>query len=254
MAQERKNANQEVLAQTDVVDNNDNRTSFDMASSTPAELTNHVSKTYIIAGITPGQFLEYHGSFNFSDLQARFSTICKDYMPPLDLNNWRRGKRTDNKIYRLKFPYVTEESKLITTTCFISDYRGVEYKENYKAGSSISLNITLAGMLAVCVLNQLVSIGIKLNVMLLTPLAAACFKKDDIKELAKATYSSTEQVLKDINSGCQSGGQYLPNGYLHVALCSVIVCTKGLTNNKMRENIIGKTIKQYYQCIDLASS
>ncbi|QMP82274.1 nucleocapsid protein [Coleopteran phasma-related virus OKIAV235] len=257
----------ELRAQLKFADNEENKTAFNLTGLIPDELAKHTTeKTYTLAGITPDEFIDHHGAmaFDFPELQAEFSTICEDYIRPLDparssyavdfcsrviyeiAPDSRKGKRTENKTYRLKFIY-KDGIQIKIKTCLVSTYRGVDYKKNYIPNERICLTVRLASMLAVVILNQLVPIAINREVVLLTPLAGACFSKDDLYKMADDMNVTIEDLIKDLNSGCQSGGQHLPNGYLHIALCSAIVATKGLKDDRMRDGIISKTMKQYYQ-------
>lgn len=247
----------------------ENKAAFELNGALPDDLANHtVEKTYNIIGISPDDFIKDHGStaFDFEQLMDKFRTICIDFMAELDHKkisyavdfcsrviyeiapDSRKGKRNENKTYRLKFIYEDEKNRGIETrTCIISTYRGVEYNENYIEGVRLCLTVRLASMLAVMVLNMIVPIGLDSDIILLTPLAGACFSKDDIVEIANVTRTTTAEVIRDINSSCQSGGHHIENGKLHIALCSSIVATKGIKDERMRDSIISKTIKQYYQ-------
>lgn len=52
-------------------------------------------------------------------------------------------------------------------------------------------------------------------------------------------------MVNIINTSAQLGGHYLPNSRAHVAACVAIVATRNVKEDKIREGIIGKTLKQY---------
>lgn len=48
-----------------------------------------------------------------------------------------------------------------------------------------------------------------------------------------------------MNASSQSGGHYLRDSRMHIAIVAAIVATRGVKDKKMKNAIIGKTIKQY---------
>jgi len=83
------------------------------------------------------------------------------------------------------------------------------------------------------------------QVALLSPLAGSVFSKDDIPKIAQALGATSTRIVQVINASSQSGGHYLKDSKLHIAIVAAIVATRGVKDKKMKDSIIGKTIKQY---------
>nr|QMP82246.1 nucleocapsid protein [Coleopteran phasma-related virus OKIAV236] len=240
---------------------------FEVAGASPNELLSHtVSRTYTITGMTPEDFIKKHGSVEFDliELQRQFKTICHDYGDSIGLTTMsmavdfcskviyeigpdsRKGKKGEDKIWKLRFPYKVENN-LKVATLFIATYRNSEYKSNYEPGKRLCITVKQAGLLAMDTFNTISVLGLSCTppVYLLTPLAGAVYSRVDIESIATTIDTTPAAVLITINSSCQSGGHYLSSSRLHIAVIAAIVATRNIKSEQIKHSIIGKTIKQY---------
>lgn len=240
---------------------------FEIAGAVPNDLLSHtVSKQYVIIGMTPEEFVAKHGSteFDINNLKKQFKTICKDYGDNLSLEDKsravefcskviyeigpdsRKGKKTEDKVWKLRFPY-KDGSILKIATLFIATYRNSEFKPCYEPGKKLCVTVKQAGLLAMDTFNKLTLLAASASpaVYLLTPLAGAVYSRSDIDKIAEAISATPSAVLICINSSCQSGSQYLDESRLHIAIIAAIVATKNIKNENIKNGIIGKTIKQF---------
>lgn len=234
----------------------------------PTSLLNHVvAKDYIMLGVTPNDFIKHHGSseFNLAKLQADFKTICTDYDDPLTGDDKsmavefcskviytigpesRKGVKTTDKVWKLKFCRADSNKQLIGGTLFIATHRTTEYDKNFVSGEKLCVTVKQAGLLALPIFDKLcdLAFGQPNPITLLTPLAGSIFSRDDIPALAKKLGVTQEVTIKVINNSCQSGGQYLDNSSASLATVASIVATRNIKDKDVRDGIIGKTIRQY---------
>lgn len=156
-------------------------------------------------------------------------------------------KKDGDKTWRLMFVY-NKNNKLQTKVAFVSTYKADETTYKIEAEPTrITLSVKTASLLAIIILNKLNQISINMNppVVLLSPLAGSVFSKDDIAKISANTGATHYKTVKVINASCQSGGHYLADSRLHTAAVAAIVATRAIKDKKMKDAIIGKTIKQY---------
>lgn len=247
----------------------DNTANFTTAGQTPASLLSHtVKRDYVILGVTPQEFIDRHGSsaFDFEGIRRHFSLICEDYENALALETPSKAvefcskmmyevgpearqvrKKDGDKTWRFMFVY-NDNNKLKTKVAFVSTYKtdDASYKIE-KEENKITLSVKTASLLAVVILNKLNEISMSLEppIILLSPLAGSVFSKDDIPLIAEGVRTTAHKVVCVMNASCQGGGQYLRDSRLHCAAVSSIVATRGIKDKKMRDAILGKTVKQY---------
>lgn len=248
---------------------NENTNNYTAAGVTPASLLAHtVKKDYVILGTTPQEFMDRHGSaaFDFNAIRAHFSLICEDFEAQLALETPSKAvefcskmiyevgpearqvrKKDGDKTWRFMFVY-KKNNKLQTKVAFVSTYKTDEssYKVEMEP-TKITLSVKTASLLAVIILNKLNGISMNMNppVILLSPLAGSVFSKDDIPKIAEELNAQVYKIVCVINASCQSGGHYLDDSRLHCAAVASIVATRNVKDPKMKDAIVGKTIKQY---------
>lgn len=234
----------------------------------PTELVQHsLSGEYVMELVTASDFIKTHGApdFDLQDLQRKFATICPDYASTLTMEQGakcidfaskvlfqiapesRKGDRVKNQIWRLKFIEEDSDGKSKYGVVFIATYRSTNYIDNYISGSRLCLTVKQAGMLAMKTFIEVSKLAINIEppVFLLTPLAGSVFSRDDIPKLSAELGISNSIALAAINASCQSGGQYLAESRLHVAVLAAIVATRNVKDKRTTESIIARTIKQY---------
>lgn len=112
------------------------------------------------------------------------------------------------------------------------------------------MTVRQAGLLACRTFSRLVKLAMKETnpILLMTPLAGACFSKDDMQMQRMTEELNTEltEVLIIINESCQSGGHYLDNSDGSVAACAAISATRGLKDEDVKRSIVTKIVKQYF--------
>lgn len=248
---------------------NENTNNYTTAGVTPASLLTHtVKRDYVILGVTPQEFIEKHGSaaFDFDAIRRHFSLICEDFETALSLDTPSRAvefcskmiyevgpearqvrKKDGDKTWRFMFVY-NKRDRLQTKVAFVSTYKTDE--ASYKVETEptkITLSVKTASLLAIIILNRLNAISMNMtpSVILLSPLAGSVFSKDDIPTIADAIHAQPLKVVQIINASCQSGGHYLRDSRLHCAAVASIVATRSIKDKRLKDAIIGKTIKQY---------
>lgn len=248
---------------------NVNTANFTAAGQTPASLLSHtIKREYVILGVTPAEFIEKHGSaaFDFTAVRRGFAHICENFEEPLAMEVKSKAvefcskmiyevgpearqvrKKAGDKTWRFLFVY-NHGGKLQTKVAFVSTYKADEASYKIEAEpTKITLSVKTASLLAIIVLNKLNEISMSMvpQVALLSPLAGSVSSKDDIPKIAQALGATSTSIVQVINASSQSGGHYLKDRKLHIAIVATIVATRGVKDKKMKDAIIGKTIKQY---------
>lgn len=80
---------------------------------------------------------------------------------------------------------------------------------------------------------------------LLTPLAGACFSKEDIPGLAKELNLAEGEVLGHINCSTCAEGQYLSYGDCNFAAVAALNAVRNLKDEAIKRSIVTKVIRQY---------
>lgn len=255
-----------------------NRT-FEAIGARPLSLQQHASASnYVMLGITPQEFLKSHGgdTFDFHKLCEVFKkNICKDYEEELLLDSVSKAvqfcsiiiytvgpesrsvkEKSNDKVWTFRFPYKTDEAnpKLYMRTAYVSTFKNESstYDMSWEVDVNyIVLSVKHASLLALQTLNRVTDLGAKLAPpqYILTPLCGAIFSRNDIGDIAKKLKTPVNVILKEMNSSCQSGGQYLDESTLTTAALAAIVGTKKLGakgKTDERDQICGKIIKQYH--------
>lgn len=263
----------DVVDKVGCINDADSNKVFQIQAAIPVELSKHmVQKDYILLGITPEEFVAKHTGeeFDLTQLLTDFSIICPDIINPLKQGEGsysldfcakiiyevgpeaRSFKKKDgDKIWRFRFPGKEHISnKLTMRTILVASYKTGETQYKRLADDNkLILTVKQAGLIALYKFNQLVEMLASGSdpKILLTPLAGAVFSKDDIKEISQTLPGRPNigLVTRSINSSCQPGGQYLPDSAGHIAAVCSIVATKGLKDEKIKNSIITKTVKQY---------
>lgn len=143
----------------------------------------------------------------------------------------------------------SNNGKWKTKVAFVSTYKTAEAQYIVDANTTyITVSVKTASLLAIIVLNKLNTISMNQtpSVILFSPIAGSVFSKDDVDTIAKHVGSTPLTVVQRINVSCQSGGHYLEDSRMHVAAVATIVSTRGVKDKKMKDSIIGKTLKQYW--------
>lgn len=241
------------------------------SGATPHDLIGHASqKQYEIIGVTVSEMIDAFGSasFDIADLVTQFTYICPDFndsVLALDTRSYavefcayviyqigpesrQVKKTTGDKTWRMRFIDHDKNNQMTVKTLFISTFKNGKAPERPQVHKlALSLTIKQASLLALIQLSLVNSLAVTLAppVLLLTPLAGACFSRDDVVEISTHFGLPINQTLDIINSSCQSGGQHLPWSRMHCAAVAAINATRNMTDRKLRDSIISKVIKQY---------
>lgn len=205
-------------------------------------------------------------AFDFDAIVQHFAQICEDFGSELTLETPSKAvefcskmiyevgpearqvrKKDGDKTWRFMFVY-NNDGKLKTKVAFVSTYKADDASYKIEAEPTrITLSVKTASLLAIMILNKLneISMNMDAQVILLSPLAGSVFSKDDIPLMARTMNVTPHKVVSIINASCQSGGHYLKDSRLHCAAVGAIVATRGVKDKRMRDAIIGKTVKQY---------
>nr|QPL15330.1 hypothetical protein [Hymenopteran phasma-related virus OKIAV232] len=221
-----------------------------------------VAKEYQIVGVTAKEFLEKHTGmdFNLVELRKIFKTHCDDYMAELQEDVKSKAvefcskviyevgpesrkvkKGTGDKVWKFIFK-VGEVSHYV----FIATYKqeNAEFKPENTQNTMI-LSLKQAALLVHETLARLVVYGYRKNKILLTPLAGACFCKEDLDAFAEELGVNVPTLLIAINQSTQGGGHYLSNSDIDIAICSAYSATKNVKDENLKKSIVVKMIKQY---------
>lgn len=235
-----------------------------------------IAETYTMLGITPEEFLEDHGgdNFDFAKVKLKFGDMCHDFANALDKGEPNMGvqfasiiiytvgpqsrkvkTKMNDKVWVFRFPYkgVSKDSlKIMYNTVCVSTYKNDEneYKVDLSQGYKLRLSVKHATLLSIDVLNRVTDLAMTLAVpvLVMSPLAASIFSRLDINAISMETSRTPAEILKQLNSSCQSGGHYLGDSTVAIAAVAAIMSTSGLrAKNKHTEanSIVTKTIKQY---------
>lgn len=245
----------------------------DIKGLTPNEIMgNAKAREYTILGITPAQFMKEHGGdlFDYEQLKVDFKKICTDYENDLDMDEKSRAvqfcskmiytvgpesrsvkQKMGDKTWIFKFPYNTDDG-LVVKAAFVCTFKneGAKYDLTVNNASRMVLSVRHASLLAIEVMNKITDLCVALipPTVMLTPLCGAIFSRNDIPKMVTALNLSVSEVVRMLNSSCQSGGHYLKDSELAVAALASIVATSKLAakgKNDERTQIITKVIKQY---------
>nr|QMP82132.1 nucleocapsid protein [Hymenopteran phasma-related virus OKIAV230] len=236
----------------------------DIEGVTPNYLRNHlVARTYEIEAISASDFVSKHGAaeFDFESLAKEFNRHCPDYLTRLDDNS--RFKSLDfcskivfevgpesrqvrkgqaDKTWRFIFNNPDGKHFVIVASFKNAALEGkVEKMHN-----CMVLTLKQAGLLAVNTFCKLAKICYNSSqTILLTPLAGACFAREDIIKIGEDLGDDVGDLLIRINSSCQGGGQYLRYSDGSFALVSALSATRNIKDENLRRNIVNKLIRQY---------
>lgn len=241
--------------------------SYEVVGSKPEALLAHgMPKEFSITGITPENFISTHSGLDFDleSLRVEFKKHCTDYMQDLvynsksqavefcskiiyevgpDSRKVRRG--TGDKVWKFIFNVktATTETKHVV---FVATYKqdNAEYRPESKDKSMI-LTLKQSGLIALETFGRLIKLGYNTGMILMTPLAGACFAKDDIVNFADEMKMSVTDLLISINQSTQGGGQYLRFSDVDIAVCAAIAATRNVKEDALKKNIVVKVLKQY---------
>ncbi|XP_076246518.1 uncharacterized protein LOC143186694 [Calliopsis andreniformis] len=176
--------------------------SYNDSGSKPAVLMAHtIAKEYTIIGVTAKEFFEKHTGmdFNMTELRNIFKKHCDDYMEELHNDVKSKAvefcskviyevgpesrkvkKGTGDKVWKFIFKVGSEDHFV-----FIATYKqeNAEFKPENTRNTMI-LSLKQAALLVHETLARLVRIECMLDKVLLTPLAGACFCKEDLNQLS----------------------------------------------------------------------
>lgn len=242
----------------------------DVRGLSPSEIMGHAkARDYTILGITPSQFMQEHGGdlFDYEQLKIGFKQICTDFDEDLSMDEKSRAvqfcskmiytvgpesrsvkQKMGDKTWVFKFPY-EEEGKLVVRAAFVCTFKneGAKYDLTVNNASRMVLSVRHASLLA---MNRITDICVSQSppTVMLTPLCGAIFSRNDISKMVKVLNLKVYEVVRMLNTSCQSGGHYLKDSELAVAALASIVATVKLGakgKNDERVQIITKVIKQY---------
>lgn len=212
--------------------------------------------------------MQEHGGdlFDYEQLKAGFKQICTDFGEDLSMDEKSRSvqfcskmiytvgpesrsvkQKMGDKTWVFKFPY-SEEGKLVVKAAFVCTFKneGAKYDLTVNNSSRMVLSVRHASLLAIETMNKITDICVTQNppTVMLTPLCGAIFSRNDIPQMVTALNLSVSEVVRMLNSSCQSGGQ---DSELAVAALASIVATaklgvNGKTDERMQIITSHKTI------------
>ena len=237
--------------------------SYSVRGSKPGVLLAHtIAKEYTIVGITVKEFMDKHTGmeFNLNELRKIFKTHCNDYMEDLAQDKSSKAvefcskviyevgpdsrkvkKGTGDKVWKFIFKVGNDDHFV-----FIATYKqeNAEFKPENTHNTMI-LSLKQAALLVHETLARLVSFGLLLEKTLLTPLAGACFCKEDLGSLSEELDMTKKDLIIAINQSTQGGGQYLSNSDIDIAICASVSATKNVKDENLKKSIVTKIVKQY---------
>lgn len=201
----------------------------DIKGLTPNEIMgNAKAREYTILGITPAQFMKEHGGdlFDYEQLKVDFKKICTDYENDLDMDEKSRAvqfcskmiytvgpesrsvkQKMGDKTWIFKFPYNTDDG-LVVKAAFVCTFKneGAKYDLTVNNASRMVLSVRHASLLAIEVMNKITDLCVALipPTVMLTPLCGAIFSRNDIPKMVTALNLSVSEVVRMLNSSCQS--------------------------------------------------
>lgn len=216
----------------------------------------------LLEGVSPAHLINQmkNQEYDLTKLQKEFKRHCPDYLDDLTdehkseaikfcskiINTVgpesKKAKKTGGKTWKFFF-----KNTAITSCVFVSTskYENVEVKngKNYMA-----ITTEEAGLLAMDTFSKWVHTAYaKDKTILMTPLARARFREDDIAEFAERYNVSVPDLLVKINQSCQPGGQYLMYSDVNIAIMATVAATKNFKNKRLSKNIVTKLTKQYIE-------
>lgn len=244
---------------------------YEVVGSKPQNLLAHsIAKEYTITGLTPDNFIKTHSGLDFDiqALRAEFRKHCTDYMLDLVLDkpsysvefcskiiyeigpeSRKVRKGTGDKLWKFIFDVQNVVGATTTSTkhtVFVATYKqdNAVYEPDNKEKSMI-LTLKQAGLIALETFSRLIKIAYSQNMKLMTPLAGACFSKDDTHKFAEEMNMTEIDLLIAINQSTQGGGQYLLKSNINIAVCAAIAATRNVKEDTLKKNIVVKVLKQY---------
>jgi len=241
--------------------------SYEVVGTKPNSIITHgMAKEYSITGISPLEFIDKHSGLDFDvdSLRLEFKKHCDDYMTDLMLERKSKAvefcskiiyeigpesrkvkKGTGDKVWKFIFSVKVnniEEKHSV----FVATYKqeNAQFVQDHQAKSMI-LTLKQSGLIAMETFSRLVKIGYTKNMKLMTPLAGACFSKDDLNSMAKDLQKSEVDLLIAINQSTQGGGQYLAWSDIDIAVCASIAATRNVKEEPLKRGIVVKVLKQY---------
>jgi hypothetical protein len=237
--------------------------SYSVSGSKPAVLIAHtMTQEFQIVGITAKEFLEKPTGmdFNLIELRRIFKTHCDDYMNELqedvkskaidfcskviyevgpECRKFKKG--TGDKVWKFIFKSGDENHYV-----FIARYRQEDAEfEPENTRNIMILSLKQAELLVHETLARLVQYGFRKNKLLMTPLARACFCKEDLGALAEELGVEHSMLVVMINQSTQDGGHYLSNSDVDIAICAAYAATKNVKDENLKKSFVIKMIKQY---------
>lgn len=237
--------------------------SYSVSGSKPAILMAHtVAQEYQIVGITAKEFLDKHTGmdFNLPELRRIFKTHCSDYMDDLQEDvrsqavefcskviyevgpeSRKVKKGTGDKVWKFIF-----KNGEINHYVFIATYKqeNAEFRPENTPNTMI-LSLKQAALIVHETLARLVQYGYMRGKVLMTPLAGACFCKEDLEQLATELQMDPAVMVVVINQSTQGGGHYLSHSDIDFAICAAYAATKNVKDENLKKSIVVKMIKQY---------
>lgn len=185
------------------------------------------------------------------DEKSRAVQFCSKMIYTVGPESRSVKQKMGDKTWVFKFPYNTDDG-LVVKAAFVCTFKneGAKYDLTVNNASRMVLSVRHASLLAIEVMNKITDLCVALNppTVMLTPLCGAIFSRNDIPKMVTALNISVSEVVRMLNSSCQSGGHYLRDSELAVAALASIVATSKLAakgKNDERTQIITKVIKQY---------
>nr|QPL15356.1 nucleoprotein [Hymenopteran phasma-related virus OKIAV234] len=236
---------------------------FSVSGSKPQALMAHaVAKEYEVIGYSSRDFLDKHTGleFDLGELKRAFKVHCPDYMEPIVADVKSKAiefcskviyevgpesrkvkKGTGDKVWKFIFKNPTGDSYV-----FIATYKqeNAEFRPESTKNTMI-LSLKQAALIVHDTLARLVELGCMNDKTLLTPLAGACFCKEDLKELCAELKMERAMLITSINQSTQGGGHYLTHSDIDIAICAGFAATKNVKDENLKKSIIVKLIKQY---------
>lgn len=105
----------------------------------------------------------------------------------------RKGAKSTEKVWKIRFPYVDSDGKFVMKTLFISTFINFPYTKSFTTELSMVVTVKQAGLLAMETFNQVCKYAYNqaTPLILLTPLAGAIFSREDIMP----TYQLKQEFL-----------------------------------------------------------
>lgn len=140
-------------------------------------------------------------------------------------------RKMADKTWVFKFPY-NVDNVLDVKVAYVCTFKNEDaiYDQSENDDRKIVLSVRRASLLALCTMNRITDLCMALvpPVAMLTPLCGAIFSRHDIPVMARGLQVTEADLIKILNSSCQSGGQYLEQSTLTVAALASIVATQKL--------------------------